>query len=113
MLFATTPVLHRVITVHSSHRDAVRMAVLLGTLLTALVVYHVLTDELIFHSVSFGVMVVVIGVRTMELIDERTKAGSDARSKVWGVVRFGAGIYSPIYLFYGFGVGVEVGWLGG
>ncbi|PLB43362.1 alkaline ceramidase family protein [Aspergillus steynii IBT 23096] len=100
MLFATTPVLHRVITVHSSHRDSVRMAVFLGTLLSALVVYHVLTDELIFHSVSFGVMVVIIGLRTMQLIGARTKAGSESRRKVWGVVRFGAVIFNAGYYLW-------------
>ncbi|KAI9034932.1 ceramidase [Aspergillus affinis] len=82
----------------SSHpaaiQDSVRLAILLGSLLAALVTYHVATDELILHSVSFGVMVVVIGIRTMQLVKSRTEANSAARRKVWGIVRFGAVIFN-------------------
>lgn len=92
MLFATTPVLHRLLTVHSARRESIILAILLGSLLAALIVYHVMTDELVLHFVSFGAMVVVIGLKTMQLINARTKANSAARRKIWGIVRFGAGI---------------------
>jgi dihydroceramidase len=91
MLFTTTPVLHRVLTVNASRRDSVIMAILLGSILTGLVFYHVKTDELILHALSFASMVIVIGVRTMQLIKSRTLPGSAARRQIWGIVRFGAG----------------------
>ncbi|KAH8430653.1 ceramidase [Aspergillus melleus] len=94
MLFATTPVLHRVLTARSNRQDSVRLAILLGSVLAALVVYHVATDELILHSVAFGVMVTVIGIRTMQLVKSRTEANSAERRKVWGIVRFGAVIFN-------------------
>ncbi|KAB8071617.1 ceramidase [Aspergillus leporis] len=92
MLFTTTPVLHRVLTVNASRRDSVIMAILLGSILTGLVFYHVKTDELILHALSFASMVIVIGVRTMQLIKSRTLPGSAARRQIWGIVRFGAGL---------------------
>jgi dihydroceramidase len=90
MLFATTPVLHRVLTVNATPRNSIILALVLGISLIGLVVYHVSTDEMILHAVSFGAMVVVIGVRTMQLINVRTPAGSSTRRRIWGVVRFGA-----------------------
>ncbi|KAJ5092281.1 alkaline ceramidase family protein [Penicillium alfredii] len=97
MLFATTPVLHRVLTVNASHRKSMSMALLLGSALFGLVIYHVVTDELILHSVSFVGMVTVIGVRTMQLIRTQTPADSVSRKQVWGIVRFGALIFNVGY----------------
>ncbi|KAL4784278.1 ceramidase [Aspergillus varians] len=94
MLFATTPVLHRVLTVNSNRRDSTISALILGSLLTLLIVYHVMTDEFIFHVISFGAMVVVIGVRTMQLVHTRTSPGSASRRQIWGMVKFGAVIFS-------------------
>ncbi|KAE8164844.1 ceramidase [Aspergillus tamarii] len=94
MLFTTTPVLHQVLTVNASRRHSVIMAILLWTSLIILVVYHMRTDELLLHSLSFAAMVIVIGIRTMQLINARTLAGSAARKQIWGMVRFGAVIFN-------------------
>ncbi|KAB8237531.1 ceramidase [Aspergillus alliaceus] len=100
MHFATTPVLHRVLTVNATRRDTIAMAILLGSSLLGLVVYHVKMDELILHSVYFGATIVVIGIRTMQLINTQTRAGSAARGQIWGIVRFGAVIFnSGFYLW--------------
>lgn len=91
MLLTTTPVLHRVMTVNTSRRTSTILAILLSAALLGLVVVHVLTDELILHSVTFVVSVTIIGVRTMQLIATRTPKDSLARRQIWGMVRFGAG----------------------
>lgn len=100
MLFTTTPVLHQVLTVNASRRHSVIMAILLWTSLIILVVYHVRTDELLLHSLSFAAMVIVIGIRTMQLINARTLAGSAARKQIWGMVRFGAGTLHSLLSFW-------------
>jgi dihydroceramidase len=89
-MFATTPVLHRVLTVNSSRRTSTTLAIVMGALLTSFVIYHVWTDELILHFTLFGGMIVVIGVRTMQLVNSRTVPGSSARGRIWGIIRFGA-----------------------
>ncbi|KAL7659542.1 hypothetical protein ACMYSQ_002463 [Aspergillus niger] len=100
MLLTTTPVLHRVMTVNTSRRTSTILAILLSAALLGLVVVHVLTDELILHSVSFVVSVTIIGVRTMQLTTTRTPKNSLARRQIWGMVRFGAGkSKAPTYPF--------------
>ncbi|KAB8276956.1 ceramidase [Aspergillus minisclerotigenes] len=108
MLFTTTPVLHQVLTVNASRRYSVMMAILLWSSLMILVVYHVRTDELLLHSLSFAGMVIVIGIRTMQLISDRTLADSPARKQIWGMVRFGAVIFN-----LGFYLWVIDGWICG
>ncbi|KAL2796588.1 alkaline ceramidase family protein [Aspergillus keveii] len=96
MHFATTPVLHRVLTINSTRRTSIISAWILACALAALLTFHMVTDELILHSVCFGVMVTVIGARTMQLVKQRTAPASDseARRTIWGVVRFAAFIFN-------------------
>ncbi|KAL2813209.1 alkaline ceramidase family protein [Aspergillus cavernicola] len=94
MLFATTPVLQRVLRVNATRRESTIMAIILWSMLAFLIVYHVSTDELILHSTYFGGMIVVIGIRTMQLVNTRTAPGSEARRQIWGIVRFGAVIFN-------------------
>ncbi|KAE8376683.1 ceramidase [Aspergillus bertholletiae] len=108
MLFTTTPVLHQVVTVNATRRNSVLVAILLWSSLMALVVYHVKTDELLLHSLGFAGMVIVIGIRTMQLINTRTLVGSAARKQIWGAVRFGAVIFN-----LGFYLWVIDGWICG
>ncbi|KAJ5584607.1 alkaline ceramidase family protein [Penicillium hispanicum] len=115
MLFATTPVLHRVLTATASRRDSVVMAVVLGSSLTALIVYHLKTDELILHQLSFAGMVLTIAFRTTQLIKTRTEEGSVARSQIWGMVRFGAFIFNTgfyIWILDGWACGLLRRWRG-
>lgn len=91
MHFATTPVLHRVLTADSNRRDSIVIAMMLGFVLLFLITFHVITDELVLHSVSFVGTVTVIGVHTIRLVNSRTLPDSAARRQIWGMVRFGAG----------------------
>ncbi|OJJ74819.1 hypothetical protein ASPBRDRAFT_193511 [Aspergillus brasiliensis CBS 101740] len=108
MLLTTTPVLHRIMTVNTSRRTSTILAILLSTSLLGLVTLHVLTDELILHSITFVVSVTIIGVRTMQLITTRTPKDSLARRQIWGMVRFGAAIFE-----FGFLVWLVDGWICG
>ncbi|KAL4940508.1 hypothetical protein BDV06DRAFT_18951 [Aspergillus oleicola] len=100
MLFATTPVLHRVLTVHSNRRDSTILAIIFGSLLAALIAYHIVTDELILHFLAFAGMIITIGVRTMQLVHARTASGSEAQRQIWGIVRFGAFIFSTGFIIW-------------
>lgn len=91
MHFATTPVLHRVLTVNANRRDSIVTAIILGSMLVFLVTYHVITDELVLHSLFFVATVTIIGIRTMQLVNTRTLPRSASRRQIWGMVRFGAG----------------------
>lgn len=91
MHFTTAPVLHRVLTANSNRRESIVIAMVLGSMLLFLVTFHVITDELVLHSVSFVGTVTVIGVHTIRLVNSRTLPGSAARQESWRMVRFGAG----------------------
>lgn len=100
MLFTTTPIIHRVLTVNATREISLRLALLLGTLLSIFVVYHVTTDELLVHSLSFGISIIIIGIRTFQLIQIKTIEGSAARKQIWGIIVFGALIFnSGFYLW--------------
>ncbi|KAL4958491.1 ceramidase-domain-containing protein [Aspergillus filifer] len=97
MQLTTTPVLNRVLTANSDRRHSNIKAIVLGALLFLLVMIHALADELILHSVSFVVVVTIIGVQTIRLVNSRTVPGSSARRQIWGIVRFGAAIFNLGY----------------
>lgn len=91
MHFATTPVLHRVLTANSNRRGSIVTALVLSSVLLILILFHVITDELILHSGFFVCSVTVIGLYTIRLINRRTLPDSVARRQIWGIVKFGAG----------------------
>jgi dihydroceramidase len=96
MLFTTTPVLHRVLTVNSDRRNSSLTAIILASALAIVVAYHMATDELLLHSVTFVASIFIIGVRTIQLINTRVPGNSVTRTQIWGMVRFGAGkIFLP------------------
>ncbi|KAJ5280541.1 ceramidase [Penicillium angulare] len=106
MLFTTTPILHRVLTANATKKNTQRTGLLLGGLLLAFVIYHVKTDELIVHSSLFVSSILIIGIRTFQLIQLKTAEGSPARKQIWGVVRFGAFIFNV-----GFYIWLIDGWI--
>ncbi|KAJ5184837.1 alkaline phytoceramidase, partial [Penicillium cf. griseofulvum] len=97
MHFTTTPVLHRVLTANSNRRESIVIAMVLSSILLVLITFHMITNELIVHSVSFVGTVTIIGVRTIGLVRSRTLPDSAARRQVWGMVRFGAVIFNVGY----------------
>ncbi|KAL4798154.1 ceramidase [Aspergillus venezuelensis] len=100
MLFATTPVFHRALTVRASHRDSTTLAAILSTLLALLIAYHLIADEILLHFLAFATMIITIGIRTMQLVHARTKSNSPAQRQIWGIVRFGAFIFSLGFILW-------------
>ncbi|KAJ5883004.1 alkaline ceramidase family protein [Penicillium subrubescens] len=108
MLFTTTPVLHRVLTVNSDRRNSSLTAIILASALAIVVAYHMATDELLLHSVTFVASIFIIGVRTIQLINTRVPGNSVTRTQIWGMVRFGAVIFH-----LGYAVWILDGWVCG
>ncbi|KAJ5469926.1 hypothetical protein N7530_007283 [Penicillium desertorum] len=52
---------------------------------TQMITFHVITDELVLHSVSFVGAVTLIGVHTIRLVNSRTLPGSVTRRQIWGI----------------------------
>ncbi|OJJ32502.1 hypothetical protein ASPWEDRAFT_175783 [Aspergillus wentii DTO 134E9] len=62
MLLTTTPILHRVLTVGVERGNSILVAILLGSILTTIVIFHVATDELLLHSLFFVGSIAVIAI---------------------------------------------------
>ncbi|KGO39277.1 Ceramidase [Penicillium expansum] len=103
MLFTTTPLLHRVLTVNANRKDSFVAGAVIYIALSLLIIYHVTTDELIVHASFFVSSITIIGIRTIQLLKQRTAENSTARRQFWGMVVFGAGksIYQYLILLYG------------
>lgn len=106
MLFTTTPVLHRILTVNSTPENSRHIAIILAVALFSLITYHVIADELILHSAFFICQLLYTGLETFKLINIRTDKGSVFRSRIWGIVRFGAVVF-----VVGISVWLIDGWL--
>ncbi|OCK83281.1 alkaline ceramidase family protein [Lepidopterella palustris CBS 459.81] len=89
MLVATGLVLHRVLTFDGTPAYRRNGAVILLGILIPISVYHCVADETLVHVMTFGVMIVAIGVKTRQLVRLRIK-DSDVRMKVRKLERFGA-----------------------
>ncbi|PKY04679.1 alkaline phytoceramidase [Aspergillus campestris IBT 28561] len=94
MHFATTPVLHRVLTTNSNRRDFIITTLVLVSTLLLLILFHIITDELVLHSVLFVGTVTFIGVYTIRLINSRTLPDSPAWRQTWGMAWFGIAIFN-------------------
>lgn len=91
ILFTTTPLLHRVLTVNANRKDSFVAGAVIYIALSLLLIYHVTTDELIIHATFFVSSINTIGIRTFQLLKQRTTEDSTARRQIWGMVVFGAG----------------------
>lgn len=90
MLFTTTPLVHRVLTVNADRRSSFVTGLFVYSALSLLVFYHVTTDELILHASFFVGSIAIIGIRTMQLLKQRTAENSTTRRQLWGMIAFGA-----------------------
>ncbi|KAJ5836213.1 hypothetical protein N7447_002239 [Penicillium robsamsonii] len=100
MLFTTTPLLHRVLTVNANRKDSFVAGAVIYIALSLLIIYHVTTDELIIHATFFVSSINIIGIRTVQLLKQRTTENSTARRQIWGMVVFGAGIFHLGYIVW-------------
>lgn len=91
MLFTTTPLLHRVLTVNAKQKDSFIAGLVIYSALLLLVLYHIMADELLFHATFFVGCIATIGIRTIQLLKQRTTRDSALRRGIGGMVVFGAG----------------------
>ena len=96
MLFVTAFVLHQVITIDisQSRRRIMDQVIIVG--LVAVSVITCRTNNLTFHSVTFGCMILAIGVKTMALIG---KLDDPQKAKLWRLSKIGAGELSLLEWF--------------
>jgi dihydroceramidase len=89
MLVATGFVLNRIITFDVSPSTRRNRSLALLTVLTAISVYHCATDEILVHVVTFGVMVIYIGIKTRKLVQTRVTDPGE-KKRVATLMNFGA-----------------------
>ncbi|TVY31659.1 Alkaline ceramidase [Lachnellula subtilissima] len=92
MLLATATVLHRVFTFDKSIAYTVTYGAILSAAMTAFSTWHCVTDELIMHSVLFGVMIAAIGIKTRSIISARV-SDPIVRADVKSLATWGAAIF--------------------
>jgi dihydroceramidase len=93
MLLATATVMHRVYTYDDTPLHAVLKGLGLAAFLTAFSVWHCLSDEIVGHAVLFGVMVVLVGLKTRSIISDRV-ADPVVKKEVRKLVWWGSGMSS-------------------
>jgi hypothetical protein len=99
MLFGAAVMFHQVLTIHSGRNEKTGLFITLCLVLSLAIWAHIKLGDSSLHQVVFGVMVVVVGVRTFTLLG-RTIADLTTRSKLlrmatWGYRKF------PCFLLFG------------
>jgi Ceramidase len=97
MLFATDVVLHRILTVSTPRGYTAFVGISLTAFLAVLSYVHCSANELIMHSMTFGIMIMVIGFHTMRLLQKIERPL--VRRKLSTLARTGAGIF-PCFLVF-------------
>jgi len=95
MLIATATVLHRVCTFDKSLSTTVTSGIGITAVMTAFSTWHCITDETVMHSVLFGIMIALVGIKTRSIISARV-SDREVRKEVkklatWGAVIFISG----------------------
>jgi Ceramidase len=97
MLFVTGIVLHRIVTAATSSAYTIWVGVSLTTFLVILSYVHCATNELIMHSITFGTMIAVIGLKTMSIL--KTIESPLIRKRVSALSTAGAGRFLSFFCF--------------
>lgn len=95
MLLAVATVTHRVFTFDKSLTYTVVFGIILTLAMTTFSVWHCVMDELVMHSVLFGIMIAFVGTKTRSIIKARVSdpvVQKDVRNMAtWGAVIFVSG----------------------
>ncbi|KIN06379.1 hypothetical protein OIDMADRAFT_155471 [Oidiodendron maius Zn] len=95
MLIATSTVLHRVFTFDKSLTVTVYSGLVLTTLMAGFITWHCIVDETLMHPILFGIMVVIVGNKTRQIIKARILDDGLRRQLQmlarWGAIFFGSG----------------------
>lgn len=95
MLIATGTVLHRVFTFDKSLQSTVICGVVLTAFMAVFSAWHCIKDEMVMHSVLFGIMIAFVGFKTRSIISARV-SDQAVRKEVkklatWGGIIFVSG----------------------
>ena len=90
MLIAVATVLHRVFTFDTSLTTTILSGLALTAVMTIFSTWHCLTDEIVMHSVLFGVMIALVGIKTRSIIAQRVP-DQVVRKEVTRLCAWGAG----------------------
>jgi len=108
MLVAVATVMHRVYTFDTSSATTVVSGLGLTAALTLFSIWHCVTDEIVLHSIIFGIMICLVGIQTRSIISHRVLDPA-VRKEVtklatWGGIIFvgGYGIWNLDNAFCGF-----------
>lgn len=93
MLLATGIVLHRIMSFDKPAAWGRTFGYGLTVFLSAVATIHCYLNERIIHQTTFVVMVVVVGIRTMNLIDKRI-SNPEVKKRMRGLSRSGTGMFS-------------------
>ncbi|TVY41881.1 Alkaline ceramidase [Lachnellula occidentalis] len=99
MLLATATVLHRVFTFDKSISYTVTYGAVLSAGMITFSTWHCVTDELIMHSVLFGVMIAAIGIKTRSIISARV-SDPIVRKDVKSLATWGAAIFVSGFIIW-------------
>lgn len=91
MLLATGIVLHRVMSFDKSAKWGRNFTYALAMILSGVMIIHCYLSERVIHQITFVVMIIWVGLRTMSLIDKRI-SNPDMKSKMRRLSRSGTGM---------------------
>jgi len=95
MLVATATVIHRVFTFDKSLPITVISGAAITAVMTIFSTWHCITDEITMHSVLFGVMIAIVGIKTRSIISARVPdplvRKEVKKLATWGAVIFISG----------------------
>ncbi|KAK6710087.1 hypothetical protein SNK05_004562 [Fusarium graminearum] len=72
MHLLTTPLLYRLLSYNASPQRTKLVGLALSTLFTTVMITHVVLDEFLLHAISFGLGVLIIARRSLQIISQRT-----------------------------------------
>ncbi|CAF3458893.1 hypothetical protein FGSG_08281 [Fusarium graminearum PH-1] len=72
MHLLTTPLLYRLLSYNASPQRTKLVGLALSTLFTTVMITHVVLDEFLLHAISFGLGVLIIARRSIQIISQRT-----------------------------------------
>jgi dihydroceramidase len=95
MLIATSAVLHRVFTFNTTLSTTLGVGAWITSTIMLFSLWHCMTDEITMHSVLFGIMIALVGIKTRMIISERVK-DSEVRREVRKLCSWGGGESFPV-----------------
>ena len=104
MLIASGAVLHRVYSYDKTSSQTILYGLGIMSTCVAFITWHCIHDDTTMHSVFFGILVTIIGVKTRSVIAERV-TDPRVRREVSKLTTWGSGMLSHYV-----GIAIEMPW---